>query len=174
MDLQVGQTLCVLSFCLWYTLCPFISIRQEKFWFKILWLCGWPYSSTGGGGGMYNLWIWYQQILPPDSRIFQLMSPCGFLGCSWFPGIWDFLVATQRTHPWLLYTSVQFPDLCTHLPFSTIPDSSPIFPLPLFSSSKGEFISGMQAYFNICSSIKCNKRQNIELHCFPKAFRNGS
>jgi hypothetical protein len=32
----------------------------------------------------------------------------------------------------------------------------------------------MQAFFNICSSIKCNKRQNIELHCFPKAFRNGS
>ena len=94
------------------------------------------------GGGIPNLWIWYQQILPPDSRIFQLMSPCGFLGCSWFPGIWDSLVATQRTHPWLLYTSVQFLDLCTHLPSSTIPDSSPISPSPCFLPLRENLFQG--------------------------------
>ena len=126
------------------------------------------------GGGIPNLWIWYQQILPPDSRIFQLMSPLwvpGMLLISWHMGLsgcYPKNTSLTAIHlcsiSWPVYTSSIF----YHTWFFSY------FPLPLFSSSKGEFISEMQAYFNICSSIKCNARQNIELHYFPKAFRIGA
>ena len=41
-------------------------------------------------GAMPNLWIWYQQTLPPDSGIFQLMSSLwvpGMLLISWHLGL---------------------------------------------------------------------------------------
>jgi hypothetical protein len=125
-------------------------------------------------GAMPKLWIRYQQILPPDSRIFQLMSSLwvpgmllisqhlGLSGC--YPKNPSLIAIYLCSISWPLYTSSIF----HHTWFFSY------FSLPMCSSSKGEFISGMQAFFNICSSIKCNTWQNIELHYFPKAFRIGA
>jgi hypothetical protein len=44
--LQLGKSLCGLSFSLWSTLCPCISFRQEQFWVKTFEM-GRPHHSTG-------------------------------------------------------------------------------------------------------------------------------
>ena len=48
MDPQVGQFLDGCSFSLYSTLCPCISLRQEKFWIKCLEMSGWSYPATWG------------------------------------------------------------------------------------------------------------------------------
>ena len=58
MDLQVAQSLDVLSFSLCSTLCPHISFIQEQFWVKNLEMSVWLHPSTGGpcltlGCGLY-------------------------------------------------------------------------------------------------------------------------
>ena len=73
-------------------------------------------------GAMPNLWIWYQQILPPDSRIFQLMSSLwvpGMLLISWHLGLSgcykQFPVPSCYTPLFNFLTSVQIFHILSYL-----------------------------------------------------------
>ena len=95
----------------------------------------WFHPSTGGT--THNLYRWSWQVLPPLCGIFQLSSHEFLIG-SWFPGIWDFLIATPSSpFPIATYlSSISWPSVHLHhlIPYLSLTP----FPLPLshFSSSQ--------------------------------------
>ena len=84
-------------------------------------------------GGMPNLWIWSQQVLPPLCGIFWLMSSPwgpGRLLLSWHLGLSGCYPQFPIRH---CYTPLfNFLTLCTSPPSPPIPDSSPLLPPPPF------------------------------------------
>ena len=87
-------------------------------------------------GAMPNLWIWSLQVLSPLCWVFQLMSSLlgpGSLLLSWHLGLSGGYPQFPIPH---CYTPLfNFLTLCTSPPSPPIPDSAPLFPLPLHSSS---------------------------------------
>ena len=101
-----------------------------KFW-------RWVGGPTPQSGTMPNLWICSQQVLPPFCWMFQLMSSTWGperLLLSWHLGVSCCYPQFPIPH---CYTPLfNILTLFTTLPLPSIPDSSLLFSLPLFSYSQ--------------------------------------